>query len=203
MNWIYWFGVTLFRALTKVLFSYEVVGRERLIEEGGALIVANHESFLDPPMIGIAHQNRVYYLARKTLFRGFGAWLYPRWYAIPVDQEGPDMTSLKTIIKLLKQGERVVIFPEGERSWDGQLQEGKPGVGLIVSKAQVPVLPVRIFGAFEALPRGGKKLNLVPITTVVGEPIEFTDEERKGRGKEGYQRIADRVMAEIGKLERP
>ena len=203
MRWTYWFGYTWFRALARACFGYEVVGREKLIEEGGALIVSNHVSFLDPPLVGTAHQQHTYYLARKTLFQGFGAWLYPRWNAIPIDQENSDMTSLKNIIKLLKSGERVVMFPEGERSWNGELSKGQAGVGLIVTKAKVPVLPVRIFGAYEAMPRGAKGVKSMPVTLVVGDPIEFSPEELKGKGRDGYQKISDRIMEEIAKIELP
>ncbi|MDP0489802.1 MAG: lysophospholipid acyltransferase family protein [Verrucomicrobiota bacterium JB023] len=203
MNPIYWTGVTWFRSLARAIFDHQVVGQDKLIEEGGALICCNHESFLDPPMVGISFRNRIFYLARKTLFRSFGGWLYPRWNAIPIDQENPDPASLKTIIKLLKGGNRVLMFPEGERSMDGKLLPGKAGVGLVAAKSKVPVQPVRIFGAYESLPRGSGKLKPQPITIVVGDPIDFTEEEKSGRGKEGYQRIADRIMAEIAKLERP
>lgn len=203
MNWIYWAGWSWFRGVAKASFNYEVVNRDRLIEEGGALIVCNHVSFLDPPLVGIAHQHGVYYLARKTLFQGFCAWLYPRWNSIPIDQENPDMSSLKTVIKHLKSGDRVVMFPEGERSWDGQIAPAKAGVGLIISKAKVPVVPCRLFGAHEALPRGASFWKQHQVTLVVGEPIEFSEEELTGKGREVYQSIADRVMSEIEKIELP
>lgn len=203
MNWVYWAGWSWFRGVAKSSFNYEVVNRDRLIEEGGALVVCNHVSFLDPPLVGIAHQHGVYYLARKTLFKGFCAWLYPRWNSIPIDQENPDMSSLKTVIKHLKSGDRVVMFPEGERSWDGQMAPAKAGVGLIISKAKVPVVPCRLFGAHEALPRGAAFWKQHQVTLVVGEPIEFSEEELTGKGRDVYQSIADRVMGEIGKLELP
>lgn len=66
-------------------------------------MASNHESFLDPPLVGVMFNKEVFTLARKTLFRGFGAWLYPRMNAIPIDQDRPDMTSLKKIIRLLRQ----------------------------------------------------------------------------------------------------
>lgn len=203
MNWVYWAGWSWFRGVAKASFNYEVIGRDRLIEEGGALIVSNHVSFLDPPLVGIAHKHGVYFLARKTLFTGFAAWLYPRWNSIPIDQENPDMSSLKNVIKRLKGGDRVVMFPEGERSWDGQMLAAKAGVGLIVSKAKVPVLPVRLFGAHEALPRGQAFWKNKQVTLVVGEPIQFPEEELAGKGRDTYQAIADRIMSEIAAIKLP
>jgi 1-acyl-sn-glycerol-3-phosphate acyltransferase len=111
-------------------FDTKVVGRDKLITDGSVLIASNHESFLDPPLVGIAYNDSVYYLARKTLFRGVTKWLYSRWNAIPIDQDAPDMSSLKKIIKILKSGEQVVVFPEGSRTLDGELQRGEAGVGL-------------------------------------------------------------------------
>ncbi|MDB4646578.1 1-acyl-sn-glycerol-3-phosphate acyltransferase [Akkermansiaceae bacterium] len=151
MKTTYWFGHTIFRAAAKAFFRYQVVGRDKLITDGSVLIASNHESFLDPPLVGIAYNDSVYYLARKTLFRGVTKWLYSRWNAIPIDQDAPDMSSLKKIIKILKSGEQVVVFPEGSRTLDGDLQRGEAGVGLIAAKSRAIIQPVRIFGAFEPL----------------------------------------------------
>ncbi len=203
MKTTYWIGHTIFRAAAKAFFRYQVVGRDKLITSGSVLIAANHESFLDPPLVGIAWNDSVYYLARKTLFRGPAKWIYPRWNAIPIDQEAPDMSSLKNIIKILRSGEQVVVFPEGERTLTGELQSGEAGVGLIAAKSRATIQPVRIFGAYEALPRGSGRLRFRQITIVVGDPITLTPEETKAKGREGYQAISDRIMAEIAKIKHP
>lgn len=203
MKTTYWIGHTLFRAAAKAFFCYQVVGREKLVQEGPVLIASNHESFLDPPLVGVAYDDAVFYLARKTLFKGPTQWLYPRWNAIPVDQDAPDMSSLKKIIKILRCGERVLVFPEGARTMSGELQPGEAGVGLIAAKSQAMIQPVRIFGAYEALPRGSGRLRFHPITIVVGDPITLTEEEKRAKGREGYQAIADRIMEEISKLKHP
>lgn len=203
MNWVYWAGYTTFKAASRAFFQYRVIGREKLVEDRGVLVASNHESYVDPPLVGIAFDKATYYLARKTLFKGIFKWIYRKWQAIPVDQEKPDMTSLKRIIKLLRGGERVIIFPEGARTEGGNLQKAQAGTGLIVAKSKVMVQPVRIFGAREALPRGSGKMRFAPITIVVGDAIEFTPEELAGRGRDAYQAIADRIMDEIGKIKMP
>ena len=203
MKTTYWVGHTIFRAAAKAFFRYQVVGRDKLVTDGPVLIASNHESFLDPPLVGIAYDDSVYYLARKTLFKGPTKWLYPRWNAIPVDQEAPDMSSLKKIIKILKDGEQVVVFPEGSRTLTGKLQPGEAGVGLIAAKSRAVIQPVRIFGAYEALPRGSGRLRFHPVTIVVGDPINLTPEEMKAKGREAYQAISDRIMAEIAKIKHP
>jgi len=204
MKTIYWIGYTFFRAAGKAFYNLRLVNEEKLVQEGGVMMAANHESFLDPPLIGISHPENVTYLARKTLFKGIGKWLYTKWDAIPIDQENPDMTGLKRIIKALKNGKKVVMFPEGERTMTGDLNPALPGVGLIVAKSQSTVQPMRIFGAREALPRGSGKMNMAQIAVVVGDPLYFDKETLKQyRGKEGYQAIADKIMSAIAALEDP
>ena len=202
MTWIYWLGCMTFGSLFRTAFGLKVIGREKLITEGAVLIVVNHQSFIDPPLIGSLYQDEIHYLARKSLFRGFCGWLYPRWNAIPVDQDRPDMASLKTVIRLLKDGQRVVIFPEGSRTEDGSLGEAAPGVGLVAAKAGAVIQPMRIRGAFEALPRGGNRLNFHRLCVTIGDPIRLTPEETRqaASGKEGYDRLAKRLMNAIAAL---
>ena len=201
MKTIYWIGYTFFKSAGKAFFNRRIINEHKLVKEGGVLLCANHESFLDPPLIGISHPLNVTYLARKTLFKGFFKWLYTKWDAIPIDQENPDMTGLKNIIKALRNGKKVVMFPEGERTQHGGLNPGLPGVGLIVAKAQATVQPMRIFGAYDALPRGSSELKFNQIDVVVGDPIRFTKEElQEYRGKDGYQKISDRIMLAISEL---
>ncbi len=196
MRWIYWLGWTLFGSAYRTLFGLKVIGRENLVREGPVLVVANHESFLDPPLIGTLYQDEMYYLARKSLMTtDLLKWIYLAWNSIPVDQDRPDMTGLKAIIKLLSSGKRVVIFPEGERSLDGVIAQAQPGVGLIAVKANVVIQPIRIEGAREALPRGSGRVRFSQISLHIGKPIRLTEKELTGaKGKHGYQAIADRLL---------
>ena len=141
------------------------------------------------------------FLARKTLFRGITKWLYREWNAIPVDQERPDMASLKTIIRKLKEGWRVVVFPEGARTLDGNLGPAAPGIGLIAAKSGAVIQPIRIRGAREALPRGSARVRFARITVTIGEPIRLSSKElAEISGKDGYDRLARRIMAAIEAL---
>lgn len=190
-----------FGAAFKTLFGLRVIGREHLVTEGSVLVASNHQSFLDPPLIGCLYQSEMCFLARKTLFRGIAKWLYREWNAIPVDQERPDMASLKTIIRKLKEGWRVLVFPEGARTLDGTLGPAAPGVGLIAAKSGAIIQPVRIRGAREALPRGSARLRFARITVTIGPPIRLSDRElAEISGKDGYDRLARRIMAAIEAL---
>jgi 1-acyl-sn-glycerol-3-phosphate acyltransferase len=143
----------------------------------------------------------MHFLARKSLFKGPATWVYRQWNSVPVDQEKPDMSSLKTIIRLLKEGNRVLVFPEGARTTDGQLGEAQPGVGLIAVKAGVPIQPIRIRGAREALPRGQARIRFARIEVHIGEPIVLSHSDLEAaKGKEGYKIIADRLMGAIADL---
>jgi len=201
MRWIYWLGWLLFGAAYRTLFGLRIIGRENLILSGPVLVASNHQSYLDPPLIGNLYQTEMVFFARKTLFTGFGKWLYPQWNAIPIDQEKPDMSSMKTVIRKLKDGWRVLVFPEGARTLDGEIGPAAPGIGMIAAKAGVPIQPVRIFGADKALPRGSGKMSFARITVKIGKPIILSPEEFKAlSNKEGYERITERIMDAIKAL---
>ena len=202
MTPLYWIGYTLCNLVGKVAFDFKVYGRENLIEEGAAILASNHQSYLDPPCIGMACRNDIYYLARNTLYqRPLIGPLLKRLNTVPVDRDRGDVSSIKAIIRLLRSGHRVIIFPEGTRSSDGKLQPARAGLGMIIAKTLAPVVPVRVFGSYEALPRVGG-LKLKPVSVVVGKPMRFSEDELKG-DRDVYQKLSNRVMEKIASLELP
>lgn len=199
----YRLGWILFRAIARGFYDYRVIGAERLTSvPGGALLVCNHASFFDPPLVGIAFASEeIHYLARKSLMSNrIAAVVYDVWNSIPVDQDKPDMSGLKTVIRTLKGGRKVLIFPEGSRTFTGELLPGEPGTGLIVAKSGVPVIPMRLFGTFDALPRGAVFPRPAQITLVVGEPWYYDATKYHATGKELYQAISDDLMARIAEI---
>jgi 1-acyl-sn-glycerol-3-phosphate acyltransferase len=202
MTPLYRIGYTLCNLVGKVAFDFKVYGRENLIEEGAAILASNHQSYLDPPCIGMACRNDIYYLARNTLYqRPLIGPLLKRLNTVPVDRDRGDVSSIKAIIRLLRSGHRVIIFPEGTRSSDGKLQPARAGLGMIIAKTLAPVVPVRVFGSYEALPRVGG-LKLKPVSVVVGKPMRFSEDELKG-DRDVYQKLSNRVMEKIASLELP
>jgi 1-acyl-sn-glycerol-3-phosphate acyltransferase len=192
-------------------FAYNVVGLELMLHRpkiegrenvppGGCLIVSNHVSFMDPTTVGWAVAREIFYLGRKTLFKPpFWNWFLPWCNVLPIDRDGHDITGLRRIIRMLKAGEGVVLFPEGTRSADGALQAAEPGAGLIALKAGVPILPVRVFGTFESLSRHVKRLRFHPIRVVIGRPYQPTIPEGK-REKDCYGLVAQEMMERIAAL---
>jgi 1-acyl-sn-glycerol-3-phosphate acyltransferase len=193
-------------------FAYHVVGAELFfhrirvegrenVPPGGCLIVSNHVSFMDPTTVGWAVGREMYYLGRKSLFKPpFWNWFLPMCNVLPIERDAHDVAGLRRIIKMLKEGHAILLFPEGTRSADGTPGAAEPGAGLVALKAEVPVLPVRVFGTFESLSRHVKRLRFHPIRVVIGEsyvPAGMTDR----KDKQAYARAAQDMMDRISRLK--
>ena len=204
MNFYYWLGYHLSRLLAKLFFGFRIIHRERVIQTGPVILATNHQSFFDPPLAGNAADRAIYFLAKKSLMDApILGWLLPKLNVIPVNLEGGDRSALKALIRVLSAGECALVFPEGTRTPDGNLQPAEPGLGLVIAKTRAPVVPMRIFGAFDAWPIGGK-IRLGPkITVVVGQPIHFTESDLEGTGKDLYGRLSQRVMDAIAAIQLP
>ena len=201
MNFYYWIGYHLSRLAGRLLFRFRVIHRERMIQSGPVIVAMNHQSYLDPPLAGTTCDRAIYFLARRTLLDvPLLGWVLPKLNVIPVNQEGVDRSAIKSVIRILQAGNGVLLFPEGSRTFDGNLQPAEPGLGLVIAKTLAPVVPMRIFGAHEALPRDGRRLRFVPITVVIGEPILFSAADIEAGGKDLYARLSDRVMQSIAAL---
>ncbi|HEX8898505.1 MAG TPA: lysophospholipid acyltransferase family protein [Chthoniobacterales bacterium] len=202
MNPYYWVCYHLIKLLGRIFFRLRVIHRERMLNHGPVILAANHQSFLDPPLAGSVSDRAVYFLARRTLLDGpILGWLLPKLNVVPVDSEGgKDRTALKALIRILRAGEGTLVFPEGQRTLDGNLQPAQPGLGLVIAKTLAPVVPMRIFGAFAAWPVHEKFPRPGRITIVVGEPIYFSQQDVDAGGKELYQQLSQRVMDAITAL---
>ena len=200
MNSYYWIGYHLSRVIGRLFFRLRIIHQERMIQAGPVILAMNHQSYLDPPFAGTACDRAIYFLARRTLMDvPVLGWLLPKLNVIPVNQEGIDRSALKALIRVLKTGNAALVFPEGARTLDGDLQPAQPGLGLVIAKTLAPVVPMRISGAHEALPRGGG-LHFVPISIVIGEPIFFTAADLESPGRDLYGRLSQRVMDAIAAL---
>ncbi len=193
------------RVMFDMFFRGEVVGLENLPRHGGFLVAANHASYLDPVLIGSQIPRQIAYFARKTLWKGgISSWWLDSVGVIPVDRDGgQDVGAIKRVLKALKAERGLILFPEGTRTLDGTLQPAKPGVGFMAVKTQVPVVPVRIFGSFEAYGKGRGLYLGTPVTVVFGKPMQPGAYDDPKAGKERSQRASERIMAEIARLQMP
>ena len=197
MNLYYWLGYHLSRILARLFFGFRIIHRERMIQTGRVILAMNHQSFFDPPLAGNTSDRAIYFLAKKSLLKApVLGWLLPKLNVIPVELERTDRSALKALIRILRSDQGVLVFPEGSRTPDGNLQPALPGLGLVIAKTRAPVVPMRIFGAFEAWPIGGKIRLWRRISIVVGNPIYFSDADFE-RGRDLYARLSRRVMDAI------
>ena len=175
---LYKISQTIGRILFWFLFPIQCEGVENIPQAGACLVVANHASFLDPFVMGTFMPRPIHFLmyARYYFFPLFH-WYCKRTECIPLKKNGRDISALKQALRLLRAGNIIGIFPEGERSVTGKLGPGAPGVALIALKANVPIVPIGIIGTYEAFPRGSRFPRLRrPITVRYGKPFRIDDE---------------------------
>lgn len=189
----------------EMFFRGEVAGLENIPAGGPFLIASNHASHLDPPIVGAQVPRQMSFFARKTLWKpGIASWWLDTVGTIPVDRDGgSDISAIRRVLRALDEGKPLILFPEGTRSPDGRLQTAKPGVGMIACKAQVPVLPARIFGSFEAFGRSGPIRPGTPVSVVFGQPLPPAAYDDPKAGKERYQRASEAIMAAIARIQMP
>ena len=208
MNFLYRCGWIFFRVLFTVYLRWRAFNAERVPRTGSVILACNHASILDPPVVGCALHRQINYLARATLFDiPVVGWLFRKWNSIPIDRDGGNAAGLRIILERLHAGNGIILFPEGTRTRDGNLQPAHSGIGLIVAKSDAPVVPVRTFGTFEAWGRNQKLPHPKRVVVKYGEPLRFETWRAeakncsKSRLKEIYQQIADEIMAAIARLE--
>jgi len=195
----FWFHIVRLFSFTffKFFHSFRTSGTDNL-PPGPLILAPNHASYLDPPATGCGLFRVTYYLARHTLFKPpIASWLLPSIGSIPVNQNSPGPSSLKNIFEVFKNKGTLVLFPEGQRTFDGNLRKAEPGIGMIAARANVPVVPVHIIGSREAMPRNGSWHPFRPIRVVYGKPMRFTGDPKN---RQDFQNFADEIMSAISKL---
>ncbi|PXA05537.1 1-acyl-sn-glycerol-3-phosphate acyltransferase [Coraliomargarita sinensis] len=185
-------------------YDYTQSGKENIPAKGPVIFAANHVSFYDPPAIGACLHRQINYFARDTLFKGlFGKGLV-QIGTIPVARENAEVKSLKAIFKALKAGGAVAIYPEGTRSPDGLLAEPKPGAGMIACKSRATIIPVRLFGTYEAYGRQRKAPKIGGrIHIAYDRPMTPEELDPGKQHPERYLEASRRIMARIAELRMP
>jgi 1-acyl-sn-glycerol-3-phosphate acyltransferase len=195
----YLFFKTLFWIIFRLFFCIEVKGAENVPSEGGVIVAANHCSYLDPPVIGVALKRQATYMAREGLFRIPILKTFVSAFSFPVKRGSPRPSTIKEAVHRLRRGELIVMFPEGGRSQDGTFLDPKRGIGLIATMSRVPVVPALIRGTEKAFPVGAKFIRPAKIRVVFGRPLEIKVEEAD---RDFQERVARDIMMEIMRLDR-
>ena len=199
LYWLSRFGVWL---AIKLKYRMRIEGWRNIPRTGGAVLAANHCSYLDPPVMCSCSPRRiVHFMARDTLFSNAVArWYFPRVVVMPLDRTRGDLGALKKAIATLKDGQVIGLFPEGTRSPDGHMREAKGGIGFLIAKGDVPVVPIYISGTHEAFPKGADKFRPSRIFARVGKPITPEEIRAAMPAKGDYEAVGALIMRRIRDL---
>jgi long-chain acyl-CoA synthetase len=194
------------RLVMRGVFRVRVVGVENLPASGAFVLAPNHASYLDPFAVAAALCPRV---QRQTYWAGWTGVAFGNAFArfgsrlcqvVPIDPERGVVSSLAFCAAVLRHGHGLVLFPEGERSAGGQLLPFRHGIGILLHRIPVPVVPVFIHGSHDALPVGRALPRLRQITVIFGQPLDPRKLERQGIGAESHERIAQALRERVAAL---
>jgi 1-acyl-sn-glycerol-3-phosphate acyltransferase len=198
-NWVWLISQAIVGVFFTFWLRYRARGVEHIATSGGGLLLANHQSFLDPMLIALALRRPISFLARDTLFPiPFVGWMLRHTHVIPLSRDTGGAAGIRETLRRLDEGYLVGIFPEGTRSADGSLGPFKPGFAAIVRRASVSIYPVGIAGSQRALGRGSLFLKPRRVCVVFGEPIpKETIDELRQRGREAalVEAVRTRIAA--------
>src|SRR5262245_19794954 len=194
--------VKLFFALpVRIYLRIKVRGMQNVPASGAAILVANHASFLDPIVLGSACPRKIHFIVLREMYDWWRLrWFYWGMETIPVRKED-EARAIKAALGCLKRGKVIGIFPEGGRSLDGILQDGKPGAALLAALSGASVIPTRIRGAFESLPMGGRFPRPARVSVHFGDALQFAPGARSGRDRAAIEAFSRELLAAIGALE--
>jgi 1-acyl-sn-glycerol-3-phosphate acyltransferase len=199
--WLYYVSWVVARSVFYVLFGLRLEGKKHVPKSGGFIVASNHQSLLDPIIVGIAvgPRRQLHYMARKTLFFPPLSWLIRLYNAFPIERGGADFEALEAAEARVRAGLPVLVFPEGTRTCDGRLQRVRSGAARLALATGAPVVPCYIHGSFRAWPRGKKFLRPVRgMRVTLGEPIM---PEGKADSKRDRDAFTERLQNALAAME--
>lgn len=200
-NSIYVIARLVFRVFYRLIGKLEAHGTENIPKYGPVIFAANHNSHLDPPLVGTDIERITWFMSKEELFDYpvFG-WFMVHFHGFPVKRHTADRAALKKALKLLESGETVTIFPEGERSRDGLLKPAEAGVGMIALRSRAPVIPVAITGTRDIFPPGAKKMKPGKIVLTYGKPLDLSDLYERKDARAAMEEASDRIMQALADM---
>ena len=186
---------------TYLIGLFRMVGVENVPRHGALIICPSHSGTLDPPMVpAFTPRSDTWSMAKSEYFKGgIIEFLFRAYHAFPVVRHSADRNALRRSFDLLKDGNALIIYPEGTRVESGVLAQPEPGAGFIAQKAGCAVLPVGLTGTRECLPKGAHWPRRVPVGVSFGKPFVVASKRPDGT-KISHQEAADAIMVEIAEL---
>ena len=180
----------IFTLYSKLFYKYEVIGEENIPNDGNIILAANHKSNLDPIFVSSAIKNRkVATIGKKELFDNkILAAILNKLYVIPIDRDNPGISTIKNILKKLKEGYAIGIFPEGTRVKGNEFGEAKAGLALFAVKGKANVIPISIISNYKLFNK---------VTIYIDKPISFEDYYKQKLSTEEYERLSGDVLEVI------
>jgi 1-acyl-sn-glycerol-3-phosphate acyltransferase len=168
--------------------------------ESPFIMVSNHESVLDPLLIGSSIPRPIHSMAKSTQFASpLMRRIMTHCFAYPVRRYRVDPQAVRTTLRRLRDGHSIHIYPEGERTWDGTLQHFRAGTIRLILKAGVPVVPCAIAGAYEAWPRWNRGIQLPPVCVRVGPPMTFPQLDSRDERAAAFNETEQQIVAAISR----
>ena len=191
---LYWLGYAVIKAVNPFYFPLTIRGRENVPASGAFIAACNHLSNIDPPLVSYAVKRPIYHIAKKSLFANkiFALLLYGLG-SFPIKREGSDIGAMRECLRKLKAGQPLALFPTGTRVIGQETAVPKAGVGFLAVKSKVPVLPLKIIGTDQVLPKGAKRLHKHPVTIIIGQPMTVGPSTN-------YEEIAADILQKITAL---
>jgi len=191
---IYYISLFVLRMINRIYCRSTVIGKEHIPAKGGYILACNHISNLDPFIIGVTTLRQLNFMAKEEMFRSkIGSFYWHQVGAFPIKRDEADFRAIREAIRRLKRGKLLVMFPEGTRGTAQRAKKINPGVGLLVQKAGVPVIPIHLKGTEQVLPNDAKWFKRHPVTITIGEPVRFPE-------KTPNNEIALAIMEKIRQL---
>ena len=204
VNFAYRLVIFLSKLFLKTFYKYRVYGKENLIK-GAAIVTSNHVSFLDPSIIGSAIDEELHFLAKESLFKvPIFKTIIKALNTHPISGKESNIQTIKRVKNILRTGKKVVLFPEGTRSFDGKINKLLPGVGFLISLTKCTIIVAYIHGAHEIWKRGQKFPKLFgrnKILCIFGKPIKYEEFEKIDKNKR-IPIILNRIETELEKLQK-
>lgn len=182
----------IFKIIAIILYRPKIVGKENIPKDNGALLCPNHIHNLDSAVIVAMFKRKVNVLAKEELFKNkFICWIADIFGIYPVKRGKADLQAIKTSLKLLKNNELLLMFPEGTRNGLAKGKKPKNGAVLIAASAEKPIIPIGFQGSFKPFTK---------VTVNIGKPIDYSKYKDNVKDKEQASKLTQELMEEIVKL---